>query len=122
LFQSRCIQCHAPNNSVNAPLPETLRQMSWQAIVTALEAGKMKGVGDALSPTQREAVAKYLGTSPSSPMAPSAKCSGTSPQRLAGDWNGWSDAANTRFQPARQAGLSEQSTSKLKLKWSFGFP
>src|SRR4051812_43601040 len=42
LFQSRCAQCHSANNAVNAPLPETLRQMSWQAVLTALEGGKMK--------------------------------------------------------------------------------
>jgi polyvinyl alcohol dehydrogenase (cytochrome) len=38
------------------------------------------------------------------------------------DWNGWADAANTRFQPARMAGLTRESTPKLKLKWAFGFP
>src|SRR2546426_4962692 len=37
-------------------------------------------------------------------------------------WNGWADPANTRFQPARQAGLTGQTVPKLKLKWAFGFP
>jgi polyvinyl alcohol dehydrogenase (cytochrome) len=37
-------------------------------------------------------------------------------------WNGWADPANTRFQPARAAGLTVQTTPKLKLKWAFGFP
>src|SRR5262245_53619386 len=31
LFQSRCAQCHSANNAVSAPLPETLRGMSWQS-------------------------------------------------------------------------------------------
>ena len=35
-------------------------------------------------------------------------------------WNGWADAANTRF--AKASGLTRQTTPKLKLKWAFGFP
>src|SRR5215510_3457752 len=50
LFQMHCANCHRTANSVAAPLPETLRQMSWQSILAALETGKMKGVGDALTP------------------------------------------------------------------------
>lgn len=38
------------------------------------------------------------------------------------NWNGWADAANTRFEDARSAGLTAQSTPRLKLKWAFGFP
>ena len=38
-------------------------------------------------------------------------------------WNGWSPTpANTRFQPADQAGLSVAQVPNLKLKWAFGFP
>src|SRR5262245_13607091 len=71
VFQSNCAQCHSTNNSVGAPLPESLRQMSWPTILTALETGKMKGIGDSLTATQREEVSKYLGTSASQPMPPS---------------------------------------------------
>src|SRR5436309_2774506 len=123
LFQSRCASCPAAGNAVGAPLPETLRQMSWQAVLAALETGKMKPVGDDLSATEGEAIAKSLGTAVLNPMPPSAKCS-AAPQRASatGNWNGWADAANTRFQPARQAGLTRQTTPKLKLEWAFGFP
>jgi polyvinyl alcohol dehydrogenase (cytochrome) len=123
LFQERCAQCHNPTNSVNAPLPQTLRQMSWPAIVAALETGKMKGIGDTLSGAERESVAKYAGNDNVASIPPSAKCSAPAPQRITtGDWNGWADASNTRFQPAREAGLTSQTTPKLKLKWAFGFP
>src|SRR5436305_418524 len=38
-------------------------------------------------------------------------------------WNGWSPTlANTRFQPAQQAGLTANDVPKLKLKWVFGIP
>ncbi len=121
LFQTRCAGCHSQNNAVGAPLPGTLRQMSWQSIVAALETGKMKGIGSGISAVEREAIAKFLGTAESQPVAVSSRCSAV-PQRLTGDWNGWSDAANTRFQPARAAGLTAQTTPQLKLKWAFGFP
>ena len=123
LFQARCASCHTAGNAVGAPLPETLRQMSWQSILGALETGKMKAIGESLSSTEREAIAKHFGTGDSQPMPASAKCS-AAPQHsvAAGNWNGWADAANTRFQPARQAGVTRQATAKLKLKWAFGFP
>ncbi len=121
LFQAHCAGCHSQNNAVGAPLPGTLRQMSWQSILAALETGKMKEIGNGISAAQREAIAKFLGTAESQPFPPSSRCSGA-PQRLTGDWNGWSDPANTRFQPARAAGLTSQTTPKLRLKWAFGFP
>ena len=38
-------------------------------------------------------------------------------------WNGWGvDASNSRFQPAKAAGLSADQVPNLKLKWAFGFP
>ena len=42
------------------------------------------------------------------------------PAASTANWNGWSDAANTRFQPSKAAGLTVQSAAKLKLKWAFG--
>src|SRR5712692_9994984 len=122
LFQTRCASCHNTGNAVGAPLPETLRQMSWQSILAALETGKMTGVGNAISPAQREAIAKYIGTADSQLLPPSSKCS-AAPQHSSGaDWNGWADPANTRFQTTEGAGLTRQTTPKLKLKWAFGFP
>ncbi len=122
LFQTHCERCHNAGNSVNAPLPETLRQMPWRAILAALETGKMKGIGDTLTAAERDAVAKYLGTAVSVEMPPSAKCSAPAGRRTGAEWNGWADAANTRFQPARQAGLTGQTTPRLRVKWAFGFP
>jgi polyvinyl alcohol dehydrogenase (cytochrome) len=38
-------------------------------------------------------------------------------------WNGWgADIRNTRFQPAKDAGLTPGQVSGLKLKWAFGIP
>jgi polyvinyl alcohol dehydrogenase (cytochrome) len=121
LFQTRCAACHSADNKVSAPLPSTLRQMTWQAILTALETGKMKGIGDAMSATERETLAKSIGTE-ASPVAPSAHCPAAAPRAGGPAWNGWADPANTRFQSAKAAGLTAQSAAKLKLKWAFGFP
>jgi polyvinyl alcohol dehydrogenase (cytochrome) len=52
---------------------------------------------------------------------PPSRCSGPA-RSLSGDWNGWSDAANNRFQTGHAAGLTTQTTPRLKLKWAFGFP
>jgi polyvinyl alcohol dehydrogenase (cytochrome) len=53
--------------------------------------------------------------------AMAAQCS--APAKPGGaNWNGWADAANTRFQNAKAAGLTSQTAPRLKLKWAFGFP
>jgi polyvinyl alcohol dehydrogenase (cytochrome) len=95
------------------------------AILAALDSGKMKSQGAALSPLERGAVAKYLGSAEKPEVIPqSAHCPASA--RLAdtaATWNGWSaDTDNSRFQPAKAAGLTRDGVSKLKLKWAFGFP
>ena len=122
LFQTKCAQCHNIANTIGAPPPRTLSQMSWQSILAALETGKMKGIGDTITPAEREAIAKFLGTPDSQSIPQSARCPNTSKHANTPTWNGWADAANTRFQSAKAAGLNRQTTPKLKLKWAFGFP
>ena len=124
LFQSNCATCHSAGSSAGAPLPETLRQMTAKAILAALETGKMRAMGPSLSGAQREAIAKYLGlASGVEAMPASARCSASAAlKKNAPAWNGWADASNTRFQPAKAAGLSASAVPKLKLKWAFGFP
>ena len=122
LFQAQCASCHNATNTVGAPLPQTLKAMPWKAVLEALEAGKMRGIGDGLAPAQREAVAKFAGNADAVAMPQSAHCA-VAPKKVSGaDWNGWSDAAGTRFQSAKAAGLTKQSAQKLKVKWAFGFP
>jgi polyvinyl alcohol dehydrogenase (cytochrome) len=96
--------------------------MSWQSILAALETGKMKGIGDTITPAEREAIAKFLGTPDSQSIPQSARCPNTSKHANTPTWNGWADPSNTRFQSAKAAGLNRQTTPKLKLKWAFGFP
>jgi len=63
LFRANCAQCHTPFNPVRAPWPATLQAMQKSAILGALENGKMRAAGAALSSEQRAAIANYLGRS-----------------------------------------------------------
>jgi polyvinyl alcohol dehydrogenase (cytochrome) len=114
-FQSRCAMCHNVGNLLGAPPPETLRKMSSKAILAALETGRMSSIGAGLTAAERQLVAKIGSGEPSVSVA---RCTGT--PRSNGEWNGWADAANTRF--AKSSGLTPQTVPKLKLKWAFGFP
>jgi polyvinyl alcohol dehydrogenase (cytochrome) len=122
LFNTNCAGCHQNGNAVGAPLPLTLRQMSWQTILGALESGKMKAIGNRISAGDRESIARFLGTAVSGPTLTAPSCSAAQARSTAAIWNGWADPANTRFQSAKAAGLTKASTPKLKLKWAFGFP
>ena len=120
LFDSHCGSCHNAASSAGAPLPETLRKMPWKTILSALDSGKMKSQGAALSAAERESVARHLGTGEEAETMPaSANCS---PQLAArpfrapftGGWNGWgTDDTNSRFQSAKVAGLNVASIPKL---------
>ena len=96
--------------------------MSSKTILAALETGKMKGIGAVMSAAERESVAKFMGTADSGHIAAASTSCTARPRSGNAAWNGWADAANTRFQSARAAGLDKQTTPKLKLKWAFGFP
>src|SRR5580698_7690248 len=125
LFRNNCSTCHRSGSKTQAPLPETLRRLPAQAIVAALETGKMRSQGSQLSAAQRSVIAKYLGTSENPEVIPpSATCSASIKPRMgARSWNGWGvDPGNMRFQTAKAAGLTREDVPKLKLKWAFGFP
>ena len=119
-FQARCATCHSAGNAMGAPLPETLRKMSSKAILAALDTGRMSSIGAAMTAAERETVAR-IGTGETA--TPISRCTG-SPRpngHLSNkQWNGWADAANTRF--VKSPGLNRQNAPKLKLKWAFGFP
>jgi hypothetical protein len=107
IFQSKCSVCHASGGASQAPLPDALRHMSWQAILNALETGKMKAQGATLSAADREAVAKYLGSTTIEVIPRSAYCTTNSTFSIKGaDWNGWGvDPVNSRFQTAQARAL-----------------
>jgi polyvinyl alcohol dehydrogenase (cytochrome) len=125
VYIARCQQCHDQNSDAHAPLPEALATRPWEAILTSLESGAMRAQGAQLTPEERRAVARYLGKAgPTVPAAMTGHCpAGAKPKSSKSAWNGWSpDERNTRFQPAKAAGLTAEQLPSLKLKWAFGFP
>jgi polyvinyl alcohol dehydrogenase (cytochrome) len=129
VFERNCASCHDGATGSRAPSPEVLKRRSPEAILSALTAGGMRPQGGRLSGAERRAVAEYLsGRALGSDVtgARIGRCTSSPPL---GDptsspaWNGWSPStANTRFQPAQQAGLTAEQVPKLSLKWAFGFP
>jgi len=128
LFTKKCANCHESHeadNDARAPASEALRQMSRPTILAALETGRMKWEGKFLSKAQKQAIADYLGT----PDAPTvAEITGfcardLDPPANPPIWDGWGGGpGNSRFQPAKAAGLNRDDLKNLKLKWAFGFP
>jgi polyvinyl alcohol dehydrogenase (cytochrome) len=126
LFENHCTACHATNDP-RIPTVDELRERTPEAIVAALTTGAMRLQGGELTDPEKRAVAEYLAgnVTGSAPAPSSGGCSAPAPfdASKGTQWTGWSpDPANTRFQPAAQAGLTAEQVPTLKLKWAFGFP
>ena len=124
VFNKLCVNCHKDGSPTQAPLPDVLRKMPWQTILSALQDGKMKAIAAGLNDGQRMAVAKFLGTEGAEGMSKTAVCSAPGPLvKNAASWNSYGiDLGNSRYQSAEAAGLSADTVPRLKLKWAFGFP
>jgi polyvinyl alcohol dehydrogenase (cytochrome) len=123
LFEKHCAECHKKGSPTRAPLPESLRRLSRQAIMETLVTGKMYAQAAALTLPERAAIAAYLSAG-QPPEVSGGKCASAAGalDDLKG-WQGWSpDVTNHRYQPAGAAGLAAGQVPKLKLKWAFGFP
>ena len=86
----------------------------------------MKPQAAPLSPDERQRIASFLGTAVTlerkreeiANLCPAGAAPGESAA-----WASWGGGlANTRFQSAKDAGLSAQDVPRLKLKWAFAFP
>jgi len=124
--------CHGNPNVPQAPAPDAIRQMPPERIYDALTTGLMKPQGDALTEDQRKMLATFLSGRPLGSLKEGdAKdmpnhCASNAPMgdpAAAPEWNGWSpDGINSRFQDAKDAGLTPDQVPQLKLKWAFGYP
>jgi len=135
LFNAQCALCHtptpAPAGSPNekAPTRGQLRDFPAEAVLTALTTGKMQLQGATLNEAQKRTVAEFvtgkrLGANTSVAQVVN-KCTKDKPMqdpaKVAG-WNGHGNGpAATRFQDAKQAGLTAADLPRLKLKWAFGY-
>src|SRR5262249_7520234 len=114
-----------------APAIETLRQMSADAVLTALTTGRMSAQAQRLSPADRIAVAEFVTgkTVTTAQTAPGGLCDaksrgsveGLAGGRGKGSWNGWGGTpAGNRY--IENGGLKAADVPKLRLAWAFGFP
>lgn len=131
LYQKTCAQCHDAGVG-RAPAPDTLKAMSPEQVLAAMETGPMISMASNLPADDRRAVAtfvtgKQFGKALSTSPAPAAMCSpaggGEFDPSSGPSWSGWgANTSNTRFQTAAMAGLTADQVPRLKLKWAFGFP
>jgi polyvinyl alcohol dehydrogenase (cytochrome) len=125
VYARRCASCH-DQPGPRVPPRDALARMSPARILRTLDFGLMMSVAYVMRRDEREAVAAFLGTGQDDTAPPpQAMCRSGRPladTRARGAWAGWSPSpANTRFQPAEQAGLSAAQVARLELKWAFGF-
>lgn len=133
VFQTHCMGCHGnPAMADRAPSPAALRQMSPERIYEALTTGPMKSQGSSLTEDQKRMTAIFMSgrTFGSALQGDAAKmpnrCEANPPladPSSGPSWIGWSPSVtNTRFQSAKDAGLTPDQVPNLKLKWAFGYP
>jgi polyvinyl alcohol dehydrogenase (cytochrome) len=106
--------------------------MTPERIYDALTTGAMQSQAQGLSDAAKRGIAEYLGDrklgagESGSAERMSNRCEVSRPavpRANAGDWNGWgADLSNTRYQPARAAGLPAVRVPQLTLKWAFAVP
>ncbi|MEN9726497.1 MAG: Polyvinylalcohol dehydrogenase [Pseudomonadota bacterium] len=131
VYQTHCAGCHE-KGIARAPTPETMRGMTPESVVRALETGVMRVVGTfSLNGPERAAVAEYVTGKPLSAnwsaqvvnQCPASNWPTTAQPLAQPHWNGWGvNARNTRFQPDGMAHLPKDKVSNLELQWAFAFP
>lgn len=127
LYEAQCASCHegSPSATQRAPSRAAISGMSARAIVDALENGKMREQGAALSEEQRRLVAEWWAGAPLAPVVLPASAFCNVPPAPEGEiaWSGWGgDLQGTGFRSHEQAGLAAAEVPELELKWAFGFP
>jgi len=127
LYKANCATCHAQTTAgQQVPGPDALRQMTPEAIVTALTLGRMQIQAISLTDDDRRAIAEFLTGRRLAPPAPPVvvnRCTMspavTNPAN-GPSWNGWGNGVNNaRY--AKTGGLTAADLPRLKLKWAFGY-
>jgi polyvinyl alcohol dehydrogenase (cytochrome) len=132
LYEQRCATCHGnPSGPKNAPDGMQLRKLSAEAAYQAIAMVPVHASVQSVSDDDKRLIAFYLGSRKvgvaeiaDAKRMPN-QCATHPPIDLSSSpqWNGWGlDVDNSRFQPAKGAGLTADQVPQLKLKWAFGFP
>jgi polyvinyl alcohol dehydrogenase (cytochrome) len=125
-YLGHCAECH-DRVVYKAPNRQFLGMMAPDAILAAMDGGVMATHAEELDSAQRRAVSEFLTGRSLDDLAvahPPPRCEQNEldnaypPAAL-----GWGiDHSNSRFQPARVAGLTVDQLSSLSLKWAFAYP
>lgn len=130
VYEEVCAACHDAGTA-RTPARDVLAALAPARIVTALETGSMRVIGNfSLSGPERIAVAEHLtGKKYDANWADTGanKCSPsdwpTGNPLSEPNWNGWGNGLeNARYQAAAAAGMSAADIPRLRLKWAFAFP
>lgn len=122
LYADNCAGCHDVEGR-GAPMRAALEQMSVQQIREALTQGVMKQQGQALDRFDLVVLAEFLGRETPVVTDVGPRCDGDLAIASRPAWGSWGGSpANTRFQSARNAGLSASDVADLELAWAYGFP
>jgi len=131
LFKNTCAACH-DSGAEHVPSRESLKAMTPERVLAAMESGPMTAMASRLSAAERRAVAEFVtGKSFGKALetAPKSQAMCANAPGAFGDpatwpmWNGWgASLGNTRFQEVSAAGLTAAEVPRLKVKWAFGFP
>src|SRR5215469_14956319 len=128
LFRDRCAVCHAGDGNGRAPAVASLRLMSAENIVRALESGMMREQGSTLNATEKRVIAEFvserkIGEATKTTTAGPCPAGGAAFVPGGHAWNGWStDVSNARFQAAETGGLTAADVPRLRVRWAFAFP
>jgi len=122
LYAQRCASCHdSPSGRV--PSTSAIKQMTPEAIYSALTIGAMKAQASGLSTQQLVSIIVYIAPAGRTNVktAFEKSCSGNNSFKPGvSAWGGWSPSVtNARFQETTAAGLAAADVPRLKLKWAF---
>jgi polyvinyl alcohol dehydrogenase (cytochrome) len=128
LFKQHCASCHdSPQDRI--PSMDAIKQMSAQAVYSALTTGSMQSQTSGLSTQEVLSLIVYIAPTGGTNAKPAFEksCTGNSLQNGSFDgnpgvaaWPGWSPSVtNSRYQEAKAAGLAAADVPRLKLKWAF---
>ncbi len=133
-FTIQCALCHQENPAAagtpneKAPTRAQLRQFTAEAVLTALTNGKMQQQGALLNDVQRRQVSQFASGKllSGAPQAQGVnRCTDSTPMASptsGSSWNGHGNGTDaTRYQNARNGGITAADLPRLKLKWAFGY-
>lgn len=131
IYKTQCAVCH-DHATQRAPDMAALKTRTPEIVVLTLTSGTMAVQGAALSDAEKRAVAEYVtgkkyGAAPLATGAGAGMCpnlGGPLPDPASKPmWNGWGPTVEgSHYQDAKNAGITADQVSKMKVKWVFGFP